>query len=341
MDSGTGLVIPLPDTGGRLRRGQKYNLDILCPVDSRGYMTEEAGEFAGLFYEDANSKIIERLTEVGALLKKSTLVHSYPHDWRTGKPIIFRATPQWFASITPIKEDIMNAIERVEWVPAWGEVRIANMIKDRDEWCISRQRAWGVPIPVFYAEDGTAILDEEVINHVADLFEQYGSNYWFEQPAEKLLPEGYKHPGSPNGKFTKETDIMDVWFDSGTSHQAVMKDRLGTYPADVYLEGSDQYRGWFNSSITTGVALTNEARSKPLLLTVFAGCGRTEDEQIAWKCYRSSRHHERIRCRYSPPLGLEYRLPIRFPNLLRYIASNQRSLSENPQYFPFLAWQYL
>ena len=270
MDSGTGLVHTAPGHGeDDFVVGKKYNLDILCPVDSRGYMTEEAGEFAGLFYEDANSKIIERLTEVGALLKKSTLVHSYPHDWRTGKPIIFRATPQWFASITPIKEDIMNAIGRVEWVPSWGEVRISNMIKDRDEWCISRQRAWGVPIPVFYAEDGTAILDEEVINHVADLFEQYGSNYWFEQPAEKLLPEGYKHPGSPNGKFTKETDIMDVWFDSGTSHQAVMKDRLGTYPADVYLEGSDQYRGWFNSSITTGVALTNEARSKPLLLTVF------------------------------------------------------------------------
>lgn len=271
MDSGTGLVHTAPGHGeDDFVVGKKYNLDILCPVDSRGYMTEEAGEFAGLFYEDANSKIIERLTEVGAVLKKSTLVHSYPHDWRTGKPIIFRATPQWFASITPIKEDIMNAIGRVEWVPSWGEVRISNMIKDRDEWCISRQRAWGVPIPVFYAEDGTAILDEEVINHVADLFEQYGSNYWFEQPAEKLLPEGYKHSGSPNGKFTKETDIMDVWFDSGTSHQAVMKDRLGTYPADVYLEGSDQYRGWFNSSITTGVALTNEAPFKTVITHGFS-----------------------------------------------------------------------
>ncbi|MDD4244153.1 MAG: isoleucine--tRNA ligase [Bacilli bacterium] len=283
MESGTGLVHTAPGHGeDDFIVGKKYNLEILCPVDSRGYMTEEAGEFAGLFYEEANSKITERLKETGALLKKDIIVHSYPHDWRTGKPIIFRATPQWFASITPIKEDILNAIERVEWVPAWGEVRIANMIKDRDEWCISRQRAWGVPIPVFYAEDGTAILDDEVISHVANLFEQYGSNYWFEQPAEKLLPEGYKHPGSPNGKFTKETDIMDVWFDSGTSHQAVMKERLGAYPADVYLEGSDQYRGWFNSSITTGVALTNEAPFKTVITHGFSldGEGRKMSKSL-------------------------------------------------------------
>ncbi len=283
MESGTGLVHTAPGHGeDDFIVGKKYNLEILCPVDSRGYMTEEAGEFAGLFYEEANSKITERLKETGALLKKDIIVHSYPHDWRTGKPIIFRATPQWFASITPIKEDILNAIERVEWVPAWGEVRIANMIKDRDEWCISRQRAWGVPIPVFYAEDGTAILDDEVISHVANLFEQYGSNYWFEQPAEKLLPEGYKHPGSPNGKFTKETDIMDVWFDSGTSHQAVMKERLGAYPGDVYLEGSDQYRGWFNSSITTGVALTNEAPFKTVITHGFSldGEGRKMSKSL-------------------------------------------------------------
>lgn len=271
LDAGTGLVHTAPGHGeDDFIVGKKYNLDVLCPVDSRGYMTEEAGEFAGLFYEVANKKIIERLEETGALLKHDIITHSYPHDWRTGKPIIFRATPQWFASITHIKDEILSAIERVEWVPTWGEVRIANMIKDRDEWCISRQRAWGVPIPVFYAEDGTAILDDEVINHVANLFEQFGSNYWFDQPAEKLLPEGYTHPGSPNGKFTKETDIMDVWFDSGTSHQAVMKERLGAYPADVYLEGSDQYRGWFNSSITTGVALMDEAPFKTVITHGFA-----------------------------------------------------------------------
>lgn len=283
VDTGTGLVHTAPGHGeDDFVVGKKYNLDILCPVDSRGYMTEESGEFEGMFYEDANQKIVERLFEEKALLKQSVIVHSYPHDWRTQKPIIFRATPQWFASINHFKEDILKAIASVEWVPSWGEVRISNMIKDRDEWCISRQRVWGVPIPVFYAEDGTPILDEEVINHIADLFAEHGSNYWFEQPAETLLPPGFTHPGSPNNKFTKETDIMDVWFDSGTSHHAVMKARHNVYPADVYLEGSDQYRGWFNSSISIGVALTNEAPYRSVITHGFAldGEGRKMSKSL-------------------------------------------------------------
>lgn len=266
LESGTGLVHTAPGHGeDDFIVGKKYGLDILCPVDSRGYMTLEAGEFAGLFYEEANGAILKRLDEEDKLLKEIKITHSYPHDWRTRKPIIFRATPQWFASINNFKESILKAIEKVTWYPNWGEVRLANMIKDRDEWCISRQRVWGVPIPVFYAEDGTAILDEEIINHVADLFEKHGSNIWFDSDATELLPKGYTHPGSPNGKFTKETDIMDVWFDSGTSHIAALKQRYGVSQADVYLEGSDQYRGWFNSSLSTSVAVTGEAPYKTVI----------------------------------------------------------------------------
>ena len=283
LDSGTGLVHTAPGHGeDDFIVGKKYGLDILCPVDSRGYMTLEAGEFAGMFYEDANKAILKRLDEENKLLKETTITHSYPHDWRTRKPIIFRATPQWFASINNFKEDILKAIKTVNWVPTWGEVRLSNMIKDRDDWCISRQRVWGVPIPVFYAEDGSAILDEDVINHVADLFEQYGSNIWFEADASELLPKGFTHKGSPNGKFTKETDIMDVWFDSGTSHHAALKQRYGVSQADVYLEGSDQYRGWFNSSLTTSVALTGKAPYKTVISHGFTldGQGRKMSKSL-------------------------------------------------------------
>jgi len=266
LESGTGLVHTAPGHGeDDFIVGKKYGLDILCPVDSRGYMTLEAGEFAGMFYEDANKAILKRLDEENKLLKEIIITHSYPHDWRTRKPIIFRATPQWFASINNFKEDILKAIKTVNWVPSWGEVRLSNMIKDRDDWCISRQRVWGVPIPVFYAEDGTAILDEDIINHVADLFEEHGSNIWFELDAVDLLPKGYTHKGSPNGRFTKETDIMDVWFDSGTSHIAALKERYGVSVADVYLEGSDQYRGWFNSSLSTSVAVNGFAPYKTVI----------------------------------------------------------------------------
>ena len=266
LESGTGLVHTAPGHGeDDFIVGKKYNLDILCPVDSRGYMTDEAGEFSGLFYEEANDVIISRLDEVHSLLKATPITHSYPHDWRTKKPIIFRATPQWFASIEGLKEEMMNSIKDVKWKPVWGETRLGNMVKDREEWCISRQRVWGVPIPVFYAEDGTEILDQEVINHVSELFREYGSNVWFERDAKDLLPEGYTNPHSPNGEFKKETDIMDVWFDSGSSHHAAMIARGLPYPADLYLEGSDQYRGWFNSSLSTGVAMTGKAPYKEVV----------------------------------------------------------------------------
>ena len=262
---GTGLVHTAPGHGeDDYNVGMKYNLDILVPVDDRGFFTSEAGEFEGLYYESANPKIIDRLKELGALLHVSYFTHSYPHDWRTKKPVIFRATPQWFASIESLRNQLLDEIKKVNWVQSWGELRIHNMIEGRGDWCISRQRAWGVPIPVFYSEDGQPILDPKLIDHVADIFEAEGSNAWYKYEAKDLLPKGYTHPKSPNNIFIKETDTMDVWFDSGSSHQ-LLKRRGLTYPADLYVEGSDQYRGWFNSSLTTGVAVTGKAPYKTVL----------------------------------------------------------------------------
>lgn len=262
---GTGFVHIAPGYGEEdYIAGKEYGLDVLVCVDNHGYQMENAGKYAGMFYDDSEDAIIEDLKACGSLLLLDPITHSYPHDWRTKKPVIFRATPQWFASIDPIKEDILKAIHDVEWTPVWGEVRISNMIRDRHDWCISRQRAWGVPIPVFYAEDGTEILDQDVLAHVADLFEKYGSNVWFEREAKDLLPEGYTNPHSPNGKFEKEKDIMDVWFDSGSSYSTLARRGL-PYPCDLYLEGSDQYRGWFNSSIITAVATTGTAPYKAVL----------------------------------------------------------------------------
>lgn len=272
LDSGTGLVHTAPGHGvddylvGQLQ----YKLGVLSPVDNQGVLTEEAGQFAGKFVFDANKDIIAHLAETGALLKQEDITHSYPHDWRSKKPIIFRATPQWFCSVDAFRSELLEAVDNTKFYSEWGKPRLYNMIRDRGDWVISRQRVWGVPIPVFYAENGEAILDIELIEHIAKIFEEEGSNVWFYKDAKELLPEGYTHPGSPNGEFTKEMDIMDVWFDSGTSHQgccAIRKEL--TYPADLYLEGSDQYRGWFNSSLITSVAVSGVAPYKELVSAGF------------------------------------------------------------------------
>ncbi|MUV06420.1 isoleucine--tRNA ligase [Planococcaceae bacterium Storch 2/2-2] len=267
LEGGTGCVHTAPGHGeDDYYIGQQYGLDVLSPVNSRGVMTEEAPMFEGLFYDDANKAITEKLEEVGALEKLSFIKHSYPHDWRSKKPIIYRATPQWFASIEAFRDDLLKAVKETSFTPSWGETRLYNMVRDRGDWVISRQRAWGVPLPVFYAENEEPIITPETIDHVANLFREHGSNVWFEREAEELLPEGFTHPGSPNGKFTKENDIMDVWFDSGSSHQGVLVERDDLrYPADLYLEGSDQYRGWFNSSLTTSVAMNGHAPYKGIL----------------------------------------------------------------------------
>ena len=283
-DAGTGCVHTAPGHGeDDFIVGQKYKLGTLCPVDEKGHMTDEAPGFEGMFYENANKAIGEALEEKGALLKLSFITHSYPHDWRTKKPTIFRATAQWFASIHDFREELLKAIQETKWYPAWGETRLYNMVRDRGDWCISRQRAWGVPIPVFYAENGEPIITDETINHVSNLFREHGSNVWFEREAKDLLPEGFTHEGSPNGIFTKETDIMDVWFDSGSSHQAVLEERDDLVrPADLYLEGSDQYRGWFNSSLSTAVAVTGKAPYKSVLSHGFAldGEGRKMSKSL-------------------------------------------------------------
>ena len=279
---GTGLVHTAPGHGeDDYRIGKTYNLEILCPVDDKGYMTEEAGPFSGLYYEVANEEIVKALEEKKVLLRKDRFTHSYPHDWRTKKPVIFRATPQWFASIDKLKDELLDEVAKVSWIPVWGEVRISNMITGREDWCISRQRAWGVPIPVFYAENNEPILDQKVLSHISDLFKEFGSDVWYEREAKDLLPKGFKHPGSPNDLFRKETDIMDVWFDSGTSY-SILESRGIKYPADLYLEGSDQYRGWFNSSLITGVAAYGKAPYKKVVSHGFVldGQGRKMSKSL-------------------------------------------------------------
>lgn len=274
--AGTGCVHTAPGFGADdFFVGQKYGLPAYCNVDERGCLTEESGEWlAGQYVDDANKTVTQKLDELQALLKLEFITHSYPHDWRTKKPIIFRATTQWFASIDKIRQELLDEIAAVQWIPKWGQQRMHNMIADRGDWCISRQRAWGVPIPIFYAEDDTAIMDEKVFAHIADLFKEHGSNIWFEKDAKELLPEGFTHPGSPNGLFRKETDTMDVWFDSGSSHTGAMLDRGLGYPADLYFEGSDQYRGWFNSSLIVGTAVHGKAPYKQVLSHGFVMDGK-------------------------------------------------------------------
>lgn len=265
-EDGTGCVHTAPGHGMEdFMVGMKYNLKAFCPVDEKGNLTSEAGDWLeGKFVFDANKDVVVKLEEIGHLLKMEWVTHSYPHDDRLKKPVIFRATVQWFASIDKIKDRLLQAVKDVKWQNEWGEVRLSNMIKDRKDWCISRQRLWGVPIPIIYNEDHSPIIDETVFDHIADLIEANGSNIWFEKSAKELLPEGYTNPKSPNGNFTKETDIMDVWFDSGSSWNELIA-RGYSYPADLYFEGSDQYRGWFNSSLIVSVANHGVAPYKSVL----------------------------------------------------------------------------
>ena len=266
---GTGLVHTASGFGeDDYNVAQKYGLPVYSPMDDKGCFTADINDpdLAGLFYDDANKVVSEKLKKSGNLLKLSFFTHSYPHDWRTKKPVIYRATTQWFASVAKFRQQILDQIDQVKFTPSWGQLRLHNMIKDRGDWVISRQRAWGVPLPIFYAEDGTAIVTPETIEHIAQIFAKEGSNAWYKKTAKELLPEGFTSEHSPNGKFTKEKDILDVWFDSGSSHQAVMAKRPDLkFPCDLYLEGSDQYRGWFNSSLITSVAATGKAPYRGIL----------------------------------------------------------------------------
>jgi len=272
-ETGTGCVHTAPGHGMEdYLVGEKYKLGILSPVDEKGCFTAEAPLFEGLYYEKANALILERLKDSGHLVHHSTFLHAYPHCWRTKTPLIYRATQQWFASVDGFREQALAAVKDIKWIPASGEDRLANMIRDRNDWCISRQRVWGVPIPAFYCEEtGDAILRKDLILHVAEQVESEGSNVWWTKSAKELLPADFHYEKSQSQTFRKETDIMDVWFDSGTSHTGVLKMHTDLdYPADLYLEGSDQHRGWFQSSLLTAIAAHGTAPYKAVLTHGFA-----------------------------------------------------------------------
>lgn len=269
LESGTGCVHTAPGHGV-----EDYDvcrnypeIPIIVPVDENGVLTAEAGQFAGLKTDDANKPIAEHLESTGNLFALKKIIHQYPHCWRCKQPVLFRATDQWFCSVDDFKDAAVKAIDEVEWIPGWGKDRITSMVRERKDWCISRQRKWGVPIPIFYCEEcGEPLIEKESMLAVADLFSKEGSNGWFAHSADEILPEGTKCKKCGHTSFTKEKDIMDVWFDSGSSHAAVLKNRSYLkWPADLYLEGADQYRGWFQSSLLTSVATMGTAPYKAVL----------------------------------------------------------------------------
>ena len=255
MDSGTGCVHTAPGFGADdYVTCMRYGTEMVVPVDDQGRHTDYAGKYAGLGTEESNPIILADMKESGALFASENIMHSYPHCWRCKKPIIFRATPQWFCSVDSFKEEAIAACEDVRWLPAWGKERMGAMIRERADWCISRQRRWGLPIPVFYCGDcGKPVCTEESIEAVASLFEKEGSNAWFDREAKDILPEGFTCPHCGGKHFTQETDTLDGWFDSGSTHYAAMKRDQGFWPATMYMEGGDQYRGWFQSSLLVAV----------------------------------------------------------------------------------------
>jgi len=270
LETGTGCVHTAPGHGDvDFLTGLQYKLPMICPVDEQGKLTAEAGDrFKGMFVFDANIPVLKYLAELGVLLGKKTINHQYAHCWRCKQPIIYRATEQWFASVDGFRQAALDAIAKdVKWIPSWGESRIHNMVADRHDWCISRQRVWGVPIPIFYCEKcGEPLVNEATIDKIATIFAKEGSNAWWAHTAAELLPEGTKCPKCGHDHFRKETDIMDVWFDSGSTHEAVLRKRPELkYPADMYLEGSDQHRGWFQSSLLTAIAVNGTAPYKTVL----------------------------------------------------------------------------
>ena len=289
LDAGTGSVHTAPGHGLEdYEVGCRYGIEVFSPLDGKGIWTEKVQDkdLEGIPYYKGNKIVIEKLQNCGALLKAQDINHSYPHCWRCKNPVIYRATPQWFVKVDKFREQTLEAIKNVKWIPAGGEARISNMVAGRTDWCISRQRAWGVPIPVFYCEDcGEVIVTDETINHVAEIFEKESSDAWVKYTADQLLPQGFKCPKCGKTHFKKENDIMDVWFDSGISWRAVVEKRseqLGSTPVEMYLEGSDQHRGWFQSSLLTSVATEGKAPYKTVLTHgfVFGEDGRKMSKSL-------------------------------------------------------------
>ena len=286
MDSGTGCVHTAPGFGADdYQTCMRYGMDLVVPVDDYGRHTDYAGKYAGLKTEESNPVIKADLEEAGMLFASEEIVHSYPHHDRCKKPVIFRATPQWFCSVESFKEQAIEAIENVQWFPAWGGERMTSMIRERADWCISRQRRWGLPIPVFYCQDcGKPVSNPDSIEKISKLFDEHGSNVWFEKEAMELIPEGFTCPHCGGKTFDKETDTLDCWFDSGSTHFAsLMKDNPELWPADVYLEGADQYRGWFQSSLLTSVGALDQGAPFKQVLThgwVVDGQGRAMHKSL-------------------------------------------------------------
>ncbi len=284
LEAGTGCVHTAPGHGAEdFYACRDYGIEVVVPVDDKGYLTDDACKFSGLFYEKSNKLIAQELKQSGLLLASERIVHQYPHCWRCREPIIYRATEQWFASIDGFREKAIEEISKVEWIPAWGEERITGMVRDRNDWCISRQRIWGVPLPIFYCTScGSALINKNTIKAVSSLFRQKGSDSWYQLDASEILPAGTKCECG-NNSFKKEMDIMDVWFDSGTTHASVLETREElSWPGDMYLEGSDQHRGWFQSSLLTAVATKGSAPYRRVLTHgyVVDGEGRKMSKSI-------------------------------------------------------------
>lgn len=270
LESGTGCVHTAPGFGAEdfdVWRKYKDLPELIVPVDAKGKLTELAGKYNGLTTAEANVEILKDLVENGSLLAVQKIVHPYPHCWRCKNPIIYRATEQWFASVSDMTDAAVKACDGIEWLPAWGKDRMIAMIRERNDWCISRQRNWGVPLPIFYCADcGKYVINDETVKSVSAIFREKGSNAWYDMPAEELLPKGFVCPDCGGKSFTKEKDIMDVWFDSGSSHASVLEERDDLVsPADIYLEGGDQYRGWFQSSMLTSIAARGRAPYKRII----------------------------------------------------------------------------
>ena len=286
MDSGSGLVHTAPGFGADdYQTCLRYGIELVVPVDDHGRHTDYAGKYAGLKTEESNPIILADMKDSGALFASEDIVHSYPHHDRCKKPTIFRATPQWFCSVESFKDAAVKAIENVQWFPAWGEDRMTSMIRERADWCISRQRRWGLPIPVFYCKDcGKPVSTPETIAKISALFDEHGSNIWFEKDAMELIPEGFTCPHCGGKTFEKETDTLDCWFDSGSTHYASLMHRTPElWPADVYLEGADQYRGWFQSSLLTSVGALDKGAPFKQVLThgwVVDGQGRAMHKSL-------------------------------------------------------------